>query len=301
MPIAHANSIDIWYETFGNKKDEAILLIMGACCQGIMWPTEFCEMLSREGFYVIRYDHRDTGQSTYFDFEKNPYRIDDMAQDAIELLNFLNIKTFHLMGLSLGGPIAELIAVNLPERTLGMTLIASSCDFRPGNLAYAGLPAEPNGLSRTSDVYLQWMKSFLSNPPKTIEDHVKFRVEGWRIMSGTKVPFEEDRYYELHKEFLERARHPDSYLNHIKICQTAEETIRTIPFKVTVPTTVIQGSDDPLFPEDHGKALAKAIKNSRYVLVEGLGHVPNQHFYRSIIDQIKSIQKCHLESENQLE
>lgn len=193
MPIAKINNIEIWYETFGDKKDEAILLIMGACCQGILWPTEFCEMLASEGFYVVRYDHRDTGQSTFFDFEKNPYSIEDLAQDAIELLNFLNIEKFKLIGLSLGGPIAELISVNLPKRTIGMMLIASSCDFRPGNLAFAGKAAEPNSLSRTRDVYLQWMNSFLSKPPKTVENYINFRVEGWRIMNGNKIPFEESR------------------------------------------------------------------------------------------------------------
>lgn len=297
MPIAHANNIEIWYETFGNKNDEAILLIMGACCQGILWPTEFCEMLANEGFYVIRYDHRDTGESTYFDFEKNPYNIEDMALDAIELLNFLKIEKFQLVGLSMGGPIAELISLSLPNRTIGMTLIATSCDFRPGNLAFAGKPAEQNSLSRTKDIYLEWMNAFLSKPPITQEDHIKLRVEGWGIMSGDKVPFEEDRYYELHREFLERARHLENHLNHIKICQTAEETIRTIPFKVIVPTVVIQGSEDPLFQKDHGEALAKAIKNSKYVLIEGLGHVPNKHFYRPIIEQIKFLQKCHLPSE----
>lgn len=297
MPTANVNNIEIWYETFGNKKDEAILLIMGACCQGIMWPTEFCEMLSSSGFYVIRYDHRDTGQSTYFDLEKNPYSIEDMAQDATELLNYLNIEKFKLVGLSMGGPIAELISVALPKRTIGMMLIASSCDFRPGNLAYAGEPPEPNSLSRTKDVYLQWMSSFLSKPPQTIEDHIKLRVEGWKIMNGNKIPFEEKRYYELHKEFIDRACHPESHLNHIKICQTAEEIIRTIPFKVMVPTVVIQGTEDPLFPEDHGEALSKAIKNSKYVLVEGLGHVPNKYFYRIFVEEIKRIQKCGLTSE----
>lgn len=289
MPIANVNKIEIWYETFGNKNNTAILLIMGACCQGIMWPTEFCEMLASHRFYVIRYDHRDTGQSTVFDFENNPYSIEEMAQDAIELLNFLNIEKFKLIGLSLGGPIAELISVNVSARTIGMVLIASSCDFRPGNLAYAGKPPEPNSLPRVKDIYLEWMNSFLSKPPQTIEDYIQFRVKGWKIMNGNQVPFEEQRYHELHKEFIERARHPESHLNHIKICQTAEAVIRNIPAKVSVPTIVIQGSEDPLFPEEHGKALAKAIKNAKYILADGLGHVPNCHFYQFIIDQIQSI------------
>ena len=287
MPIAKVNNIDIWYETFGNKEHDAVLLIMGGCCQGILWPTEFCEQLSNAGFFVIRYDHRDTGLSSYFDFENNPYTMHDMMTDAISLLDYLAIQKFQLVGLSMGAPIAELISVHYPERTKGQMLIASSCDFRPMNLAYAGKPPEPNSLPRTKDIYLQWMNKFMSAPIKNEEELIRFRVEGWNILSGDKVPFEEKRYYELHKQFIHRALHPESHLNHLHICRISEDIVSRIPSEVTVPTVVIHGSEDPIVPPDHGKALAKAIKSSKYILVEGLGHVPNCHFYSLIIQQVQ--------------
>ncbi len=172
MPIANVNHINIWYEWFGKKNDNCILLIMGACCQGILWPTEFCEQLANKGFYVIRYDHRDTGQSTYFDYQKNPYTIEDMADDAIGLLDFMKINQCQLIGLSMGGAIAELISVKQQNRISAITLIASSCDFQPMNLAFAGLPDEKNSLSRTKDIYLDWMQRFMSSPPKNKEEKI---------------------------------------------------------------------------------------------------------------------------------
>lgn len=116
MPIAKANNIDIWYETFGNINDEPLLLIMGGCCQGILWPTEFCKQLAASGFYVIRYDHRDTGLSTYFDYEKHPYDIRDLTEDAIGLIDYLKIKKCHAVGLSMGGPISELLSIKYPSK-----------------------------------------------------------------------------------------------------------------------------------------------------------------------------------------
>lgn len=155
------------------------------------------------------------------------------------------------------------------------------------NLAYNGLPEEENSLSRTKDVYLDWMRKFLNNPPQNEIDHVNLRVEGWRILSGNKIPFEEERYRELHQEFIKRARHPTSHLNHVHVCRVSEEIVREVPFQVTVPTLVIHGSYDPLFPPDHGKELAARIKNSKYIAVDGMGHVPCAHFYDVIIDNIK--------------
>ena len=103
-----------------------------------MWPTEFCEKLADTGFYVIRYDHRDTGFSAYCDFEKNPYTLLDMAKDGAGLLDSIGVQKAHVVGLSMGGPITELIAVNFPEKVLSITLMATSPDFRPMNLAFAG-------------------------------------------------------------------------------------------------------------------------------------------------------------------
>jgi pimeloyl-ACP methyl ester carboxylesterase len=164
------------------------------------------------------------------------------------------------------------------------------------NLAYAELPPEENSLSRTKDIYLEWIKKFKVDFPKNEEEHIEFRLEGWKILSGDKVPFEEELYRKIHKEFLQRVKRPESMVNHIEVCRVSEEIVRNIPAMVQVPTLVLHGTEDPIVPPDHGQALAALIKNSKYVLVEGMGHVPNKYFYQLIIDNVSNFKKNHLDS-----
>lgn len=299
--IAKVNDKEIWYETFGEKKDRALLLIMGALCQGILWPTEFCEKLAKEGFYVIRYDHRDSGFSTCGDFEKEPYDLLDMAKDGVGLLNYLKIDKAHICGLSMGGPLAELMAVHFEDRVETITLMATSPDFRPSSLGYDGLYPKDIALSRPKDVYLVWMQRFLKTPPQTFEEQLDGRVECWSILNGSVVPFEEERYREIHHEFLSRLKHPESLTNHLSAIKRSFDMIQTIPSMVKVPTLIIHGSEDPIFPPDHCDALSKLIPHAKYLFVEGLGHVLNCHFYDLIIKEIKHHSKLGLKSKHMSE
>lgn len=289
--MASANGIKIWYETFGQKENPPYLLIMGGCCQGIMWPAEFCERLAAEKFFVIRYDHRDTGYSTCFDYQKNPYTLLDMAKDALGLLDALKIQKTHIAGLSMGGPIAELMAFHYPDRVLTMTLIATSCDFRPMNRAYAGLPPEKNTLPRPKDIYLSWMKNFLECPTKNQEEAFEQRMSCWRILNGTITPFEEVLYSELHRLFLTRSIFPESIKNHLFVCSNSEDLIESAPQHINVPTLIFHGTEDPIFPPDHGSALSKAISKSNYFLIDGFGHVLNCQFYEFMIRKMKDLIK----------
>jgi len=285
--IANVNGIKIWYETFGQKKNPAFLLIMGGCCQGILWPSEFCQRLADEGFFVIRYDNRDTGLSSCFDFEKHPYSLLDMTKDAIGLLDHLKINRAHVFGLSMGGPIAQLMAVHYPQRILSIALVATSCEFRPMNLAYAGLPAEENSLSRPKDVYLKWMQEFQQNIPQNPEEALEQRLVCWRILSGSVVPFEEDRYRELHRLFLDRQKYPEAMKNHLFVCKNSEELIRSVSSQVRVPTVIFHGSEDAIFPIDHGEKLSQTIPRSKFIPVHGLGHILNCAFYDLLIKELK--------------
>ena len=287
--ITSANGIKIWYETFGQKKHEALLLIMGGCCQGIMWPTEFCERLAAEKFFVIRYDHRDTGYSTCFDFQENPYTLLDLAKDAIGLLDALEVRKAHLAGLSMGGPIAELMAACYPERVSTITLIAASSDFRAMNRAYAELPPEENSLSRPKDIYLSWMKNYLACPTDNQKEALEQRMTCWRILNGSVAPFEELLYRQLHRLFLIRSKSPESIKNHLSACADSEDLIKDAHKQIKVPTLILHGTEDPIFPQDHGIALAKTIPQSKYFLLDGFGHMLNCQFYEFMISKIKEL------------
>jgi len=288
--IASSNGVDIWYETFGSKENPALLLIMGGCCQSVIWHKAFCEKLSDEGFYVIRYDHRDMGLSTCFDFEKDPYDPMDMAKDAIGVLNDAGIKKAHLFGVSLGALLSEILAVYFPEKVHTITLLGSTCDIRPMNLAYAGLPPESGALvSPPSPHYLSWMKEFMQLSPQTQEDQLQQRIEGWNRLNGQKYPLDPKNNREMHSEFLARLRHPQGIINHIRMLRRpqSEEIVRTTPSRIEVPTVILHGSEDPIFPPDHAEGLSRLIKNAEYFFVEGMGHVPNEHFYELYLHVLK--------------
>lgn len=286
-----ANGLDIWVETFGEKKNPSFLLVMGAFCQGIMWPTEFCERLAAEGFYVIRYDQRDSGLTSCFDFEKNPYDLLDMAKDGVALLDALEVEKAHVFGLSMGGPVAELMSVHFPGRVMTLTLIATSCDFRPSSLAYEGPCSAEFALSGPKEVYATWMRQFLASPPPTREGMLEERLKAWSILNGTVIPFDRELFREIDEQFLDRLRHPESLTNHLLAMKKSFEWVQNVPHQVKVPTLVIHGSEDPIFPPDHGVALAGAIGGSELLEVEGLGHVLNAYFYDFLIEKIKSHSK----------
>jgi len=288
--LTKANNINIWLETFGEKENPAVLLIMGGSCQGILWPKIFCEKLANEGFYVIRYDHRDMGFSSCFDFAEKPYDVMDMAKDAVGLLDSIGVKKAHLFGVSLGAFLAELMAVYFSERVHSILVIGSTCDIRPMNRAYADLPIEENAiLSPPAPYYLAWRKECIQFPPQTTEEKLARRMEGWNRANGQIVALNEKINQEIHKEFLSRLRYPQGMHNHFMLLQheSTETLVQTTPSKIKIPTVILHGSEDPVFPPDHGEALRQAIKNSEYFLIEGMGHIPNDHFYDFYIDILK--------------
>jgi len=288
--MVHANGVELWNETFGDKNNPAVLLIMGGGGQGILWPTEFCQKLADEGFYVIRYDHRDAGLSTAIDFEKNPYTMKDLADDAIGLLDALQIQKAHVFGVSMGGFIAPIMAVDYPDRVLSIGLLATTCDFRPAisELFKKPVEIEENSLSYPTPEYLASTLNLLKAPANTFEELLQQRLETWKLLNGSAAPFDEKMNTEIQTEFMLRNLHPKSLESHLSSMALSLDMIQTTPAKVRVPTVVLQGSDDPIFRPDHGETLAALIPGARYVLIKGMGHIPNAEFYDLWIQEIKN-------------
>lgn len=289
--IAHLKRLNLWHETFGKPTNPALLLIMGGFSQGILWPVEFCEQLATAGFYVIRYDNRDTGFSTHFNFEHSSYDLLDMAQDAVDLLDFLKVKNAHIFGISMGGPIAELIAAYFPEKVRTLNLMATSCDFCPLIRSLSSVPTEEKdeGLSSPTEEYIISISTFLNFPANTLEEKLELRLNSWRICNGSTFPLEETSLREIHKEHLIRSQNMPNNENHILAIKKSQSLIRSVPFQVKVPTVIFHGSEDPIFQLDHGAALAQAIPHAKYVFVKGMGHVPNPYFYDLFVDELSKL------------
>jgi pimeloyl-ACP methyl ester carboxylesterase len=267
--IVKSNGIELWCEDFGDPRDPALLLVMGAGGQAIHWPEDFCETLAAAGRYVIRYDNRDTGQSTCFDFAKSPYTLADMARDAVGLLDAFGIGRAHVAGASMGGMIAQTLALEHRERLHTITSIMSS------PLARSAIPAIftgrggalPGAAPKVVEV-IAWQEA---NPPRTPEERIASELRMWRVLAGSGEPFDEAAVRAREERVMARAKHPDAARNHglaIGASPDRTEALRG----VTTPTLVIHGADDPILPLPHGRATADAIPGAKLLVIEGMGH-----------------------------
>lgn len=284
--IIPANSIEICAETFGESHHSPLLLIMGGGCQGIMWPQEFCEKLAGNGFFVIRYDNRDTGLSSAIDYDQNPYDLMDMAKDAVGILDYFGIEQAHIVGTSMGGLIAQFMAAYFPERVKTATLLSTSNDFSPLLDAFEG-KANNSSLSKPKDSYLSWMRSIIKNSAQTDQEKMAQHLEGWKILNGSSVKFDEDLYKKLIAQQLNRMKNPSGVGHHISAMQASLEQAKIALNLIKTHTLIIHGTEDPIFALDHGQALQKAVAGSKLVVLEGMGHNLNTRFYDAIISNIK--------------
>ncbi len=278
--IAQTNGIEVWYETFGERVAKPLLLNMGYGCSGLSWPSEWCEELANSGFYVIRYDYRDTGRSTSIDFDANPYDYIEMARDAVGLLDALEIETAHVVGFSMGGPISQIMAVRHPERVETITLMATSSDFRPSTSAMLGEPFKKEGwLSPPRTDYMIGAAKLFARPIETVDEFIDLKVNFGQLMNGSEANFDAAYWRAVQMAILAHTGDTRSSRNHQRAYLRFEEIVGTISSAVRVPTLILHGTADPLFRRDHAERLAGSIEGARLVWVEGMGHYPNPAFY----------------------
>jgi pimeloyl-ACP methyl ester carboxylesterase len=283
--IIDTGNINIWYETFGSPENEPILLIMGAGSQGILWTDDFCTHLSNYQYYVIRYDHRDTGLSTCRNYDEYPYLLNDLANDALNLLNKLNISKAHVVGLSMGGYIVQLLAINHSERLLTASIIMST----PSHMVVMNALA---GTSTTNDLLPMPRKEvveFFSKPPHDLSDKdetIEYSLKTWELLNGSTASFDKDYWRMLVTKHYNRIKDHYAQYNHGRACLASPEDRTHLLKQVRTPTLIIHGSKDPMIPAEHGKALARIISNSKLIIVEGMGHALNPTFQKEIISAI---------------
>ncbi len=284
--IIRVNGLDIWCESFGNPKHPALLLIMGGGCQGIMWPKDFCQQLSEKEFFVIRYDHRDIGLSSGVDFNQNPYDLGDLAKDAIGILDYFQIEKAYIVGSSMGGAIAQLIGVHYPQRAHTLILMSTSSDLSITLDSFEGKP-NPSTLSKPSEKYVKWAQTIIANKAETIEQKLDQDLEGWKVLNGSIVEFDEKLYRDLLALQFKRLNHPEGISHQLLAMRSSSEKIKQAGGFIHIPTIIIHGTEDPIFPLDHGQALSHLINGSKLLVINGMGHILNPHFYDQIIDCIK--------------
>jgi len=286
MPHVTANGIQIEYDTFGDRSSPALLLIAGNGAQMIVWDAEFCELLAERGLFVIRFDNRDAGLSTKFAEAgipdmmaaiqaamqgrpvESPYTLDDMADDAVGLLDALGIGKAHICGASMGGMIAQVIACRHPERVLTLTSIMST----------TGNPGLPFGKQDA-------IAAVVAPAPEERGAYVEHYVNVWRRIWSPGFPFEEERVRTFMEKSYDRSYYPQGMARQ-NTAVIAGGDRRPLLSSVKAPTLVIHGADDPLIPVAGGKDTAAAIPQARLLIVPGMGHDMPKGVWAEIVDAI---------------
>jgi pimeloyl-ACP methyl ester carboxylesterase len=271
--IVSANGVELCTEAFGSPAHPAVLLIMGASASMVWWPDGFCAALAEGGRYVIRYDNRDTGRSPAWPPGQPGYSLDDLAGDAIGILDAYGIERAHVAGMSLGGMIAQMLALSRPERVTSLSLLMSSV-FGPDN------PDLPRCDERVLAHYRSADKLDWSDRAAVVD----YMVCGWRLLSGSAHPFDEAAIRAIAEREAARAKNLLSMFNHA-LLQGGEQWYGKIG-RISVPTLVIHGTEDPVLPYPHGVALAREISDARLLSLQGTGHELHKNDWGTIVAAI---------------
>jgi pimeloyl-ACP methyl ester carboxylesterase len=284
--MAPTNGIELCYEIFGADDAEPMLLIMGLGAQMILWDDEFCRQLAARGFRVIRFDNRDIGGSTKLSGGKRltatellklrflgipvkaPYKLADMANDVLGLLEVLGIRSAHLVGASMGGMIAQELALSHPDRVRSLTSIMSS----------TGNPKLPQPTREAAALLLR-------PPPSTLDEYIARFKQTWKILRVGSFPLDEAKDRELAARIYARGLNPAGAARQFRaILASGSRKERLKSLKV--PTLVIHGTVDPLIRPVAGKETAASIPGSKLTMIEGMGHAVPIPMWPQIIGAI---------------
>ena len=284
MPRASVNGIELEYETFGEPAARPLLLVAGLGSQMISWDDSFCRQLAGRGFHVIRFDNRDAGLSSHMEDAGPPdfaaalagdaqpaYELDDLAADAVGLLDFLGIGAAHIVGVSMGGYLAQLMAINHPERVLSLCSIMSG-------------PGWAEAVHATPEAAATLMVA----PAPTREGRIQQAMAGRRAIIGPADPFDET---------FERMRAGRAFDRMYYPVGTGRQLVAVIASAgrlerlrgVEAPTVVIHGTADPLVPVENGRLVAGAVPGARLIEIEGMGHDLPKRAWPQVLDAIDEV------------
>jgi pimeloyl-ACP methyl ester carboxylesterase len=287
--LATVGGLEICYQTFGRPGDPPLLLIAGLGAQMIVWEDDFCEGLAARGFWVVRYDNRDVGKSTKIDWTPPadpgkavatrkpgdkiaaPYLLEDMAGDAVGLTDFLGVASAHVVGASMGGMIAQEMAIHWPARVRSLTSIMST-----------------TGDPRLPPPSPEAMQVFTAPPPKTAREYIEANVSAWRVFRGPGYPEDERRDRARAVRAAARGFSTEGGQRQLLAVTASGSRKKSLP-SVTAPTLVIHGADDPLVPLAAGEDTAASIPGAKLVVLKRMGHALPLAVWPRVIDEIAAI------------
>lgn len=284
--VAKSNGIELVYDTFGDPGSQPLLLIMGLASQMIAWDDEFCALLAARGYWVIRFDNRDIGLSTNCSqfgvpdvaalLKQSmagkpvtaPYTLRDMADDTVGLLDALGIATAHVVGASMGGAIAQMLAIRHPRRLRTLTSI----------MATSGAPGLPPPKPEA-------MAVLLTPTPADLPAYVERYIRTWAVLRGPGFPLDEARDVERANQLHARGLNPPGVARQLAAILASGSRKEQLA-SVRVPTLVIHGDADPLVPVECGIDVASTVPGAKLLIIKGMGHALPISMWPQIVDGI---------------
>ncbi len=277
------NEVEICYQTFGDPGDRPLLLVMGLGGPMNWWDPDLCRMLAAAGFYVIRYDNRDTGRSTRIRARvtrgqllrafsgqraKAPYTMSDLAGDAVGLLDHLGLESAHLAGISMGGMIAQTIAVEHPGRVRSLTSIMSTTGRRTVGWQHPRL-----------------LPALIAPRKPGRESYVRTSVAFWDVIGSPAYPADRERLVERAGETFDRGYSPSGVMRHMMAVLTQPDRTHRLR-SLRVPTLIVHGLADKMVHVSGGRSTATAVPGAELVLVDGMGHDLPSELFESLTEAI---------------
>lgn len=277
------SGIDLCFETFGEPTDPTVLLVMGVGGPMGWWDTDLCRMIAERGYQVVRYDNRDTGRSTKLEgFEvsrvdvvrawlglgKAPYGLDALADDAFGLLDHLGVHRAHVVGVSMGGMIAQTMAIAHPERAASLVSMSSTTGRRRVGYQHASV-----------------LKPFLADTPLDRDAYVTRTIRGSALIGSPGFPTTEDVHRNRAEETYDRGWVRGGSLRHTLAVLTQPDRTRDLG-DLTMPVAVVHGLRDPLVDKSGGRATAAAIPGAELLEIAGMGHDLPAPLWRTFVDVV---------------
>jgi pimeloyl-ACP methyl ester carboxylesterase len=280
--LAPANGIELAYQEAGDPDGEPLLLIMGLAMQMLGWDEDFCELLADRGFRVIRFDNRDVGRSTMLDHlgvasrfdvlrgrrSNAPYTLTDMGEDSFGLLDHLGIESAHVVGASMGGMIAQTMAIRRPDRVRSLVSMLSTTGNR-----WMGVPA------------LRTWGLLIAAYPKVEEDYVARGIRTFRIIGSPGYPMDREFIVERAREMYARSHSPAGILRQTHAVGASGDRTSALR-RLDLPATVLHGAADPLMRPVGARATADAIPGARLRIFEGMGHDLPRELWPDFVGEI---------------
>jgi pimeloyl-ACP methyl ester carboxylesterase len=279
--LAPANGIELAYDEIGDPSGKPLLLIMGLATQLIHWDERFCRLLAERGYRVIRFDNRDIGHSTKVEQAGSPgsakmlfglgepaYRLGDMALDTVGLLDYLEIERAHVVGASMGGMIAQTLAIEHPQRILTLTSIMSTTGNRR-----LGLPR------------LRAFGTLFAKPPRSREAYAEQAVKTFKVIGSPGYPMDEERFRVMALAAYDRCFYPPGVSRQLHAISSSGDRTRRLR-ELRLPALVIHGDSDSLIRTAAGRATARAIPGARLRVLEGMGHDLPPQLWPTLVEEI---------------